>query len=120
MREGTNEQKNERTYTTTKHITTLLLRSRVKSEELVYSRGREAEVGAPKTVTTRDQTDGLASTSPKAIMTVARSTPGLEAVSWHVTFQKEVLEGGLLLVSIKDDPMPGIKGWEAKPLKGPL
>ncbi len=30
MREGTNEQTNERTYTTTKHITTLLLRSRVK------------------------------------------------------------------------------------------
>ncbi len=31
MREGTNERMNERTYTTTKHITTLLLRSRVKT-----------------------------------------------------------------------------------------
>ncbi len=30
MREGTNERTNERMYTTTKHITTLLLRSRVK------------------------------------------------------------------------------------------
>ncbi len=30
MREGTNERTNERTYTTTKHITTFLLRSRVK------------------------------------------------------------------------------------------
>ncbi len=37
MREGTNEQTNERMYTMTKHITTLLLRSRVKSTEFFQS-----------------------------------------------------------------------------------
>ncbi len=36
MREGTNERTNERMYTTTKHITTLLLRSRVKTAFLHY------------------------------------------------------------------------------------
>ncbi len=36
MREGMNERMNERTYTTTKHITTLLLRSRVKSEKAYF------------------------------------------------------------------------------------
>ncbi len=32
MRKGTNERTNERTYTTTKRITTLLLHSQVKTE----------------------------------------------------------------------------------------
>ncbi len=32
MKEGMNEQTNKQTYTTTKHITTLLLRSQVKIE----------------------------------------------------------------------------------------
>ncbi len=35
MREGTNERTNEQTYTMTKHITTLLLRSRVKNINLL-------------------------------------------------------------------------------------
>ncbi len=35
MREGMKERTNKRTYTTTKHITTLLLRSRIKKEKVV-------------------------------------------------------------------------------------
>ncbi len=46
MREGPNERTKTGTYTTTKHITTLLLRSRVKKEkkETVRVPGHSAEV----------------------------------------------------------------------------
>ncbi len=42
MREGTNERTNEQTYTTTKHITTLLLRSRIKRTKSYEPKGMVA------------------------------------------------------------------------------